>query len=105
MFTQKYENILIVTKWLQNILSNLDFYYVKKTTTKRARKAFGKRIKQLRKEQGITQDQLAYESELSRVEIARIETGARGASFETMLSLSKGFNIPLKELLDFDFKE
>lgn len=76
---------------------------MKKAITTKARKAFGKKIKHLRKQQGITQDQLAYESELSRSEIARVEAGTRGASFETMLALSKGFNIPLKELLDFDF--
>jgi transcriptional regulator with XRE-family HTH domain len=78
---------------------------VKEVTIKRARKAFGQRIKQLRKEQGITQAQLAYESELSRIEIARLETGTRGASFETLLALANGFNIPFKVLVDFEFKE
>jgi transcriptional regulator with XRE-family HTH domain len=78
---------------------------VKEATIKRARKAFGQKIKKLRKEQGITQDQLAYESELSRIEIARLETGARGASFETLLALAKGFDMPLKDLMDFEFKE
>ena len=76
-----------------------------KTITQRARKAFGQRVKKLRKLQGITQDQLAYESELSRSEIARVENGTRGASFETILAISKGFDLPLKELLDFEFME
>lgn len=78
---------------------------MKEAVIKRARKAFGQKIKQLRKDQGITQAQLAYESELSRIEIARLETGTRGASFETLLALAKGFNVPLKDLLDFEFKE
>lgn len=64
---------------------------------------FGKRVRQLRKDQNITQDQLAFESELSREEISRIESGKKNVALETSLALAKGFCIPLKELFDFEY--
>lgn len=78
-------------------------------TEKRSRKViimeFGKRVKQLRKDQNITQDQLAFESELSREEISRIESGKKNVALETSLALATGFCISLKELFDFEYEK
>jgi transcriptional regulator with XRE-family HTH domain len=66
---------------------------------------FGQRVRQLRKAQNITQSQLAFEAELSREEISRIERGKTNMLFETNLALSIGFGIKLKELFDFEYEE
>ena len=83
----------------------MDFCWVNIALRKKTRQKFGQRVKQLRKIQDITQDQLAFESELSREEISRIESGVKNPSFETIIALASGFDIPLKELFDFDYME
>ena len=67
--------------------------------------SFGKRVRQLRKEQKITQSQLAFEAELSREHISRIERGKKNIGLTTALGLCVGFNIKLKELFDFEYEE
>jgi transcriptional regulator with XRE-family HTH domain len=66
---------------------------------------FGQRVKQLRKEQKITQSQLAFESELSREQISRIEREGKNVYMETNIALSIGFGITLKELFDFEYEQ
>ena len=89
----------------QKISWHLDFCCMKKSIKKKNCKKFGKRVRQLRKDQDdMTQDQLAYESGLSREEISRIENGKKAPSLNTLISLSKGFDMPLKELCDFEYE-
>ncbi len=52
---------------------------------------FGQRVKQLRKEQNITQSQLAFEAELSREHISRMEHEKMNIGLETALGLCAGF--------------
>jgi transcriptional regulator with XRE-family HTH domain len=78
---------------------------VKAKSRKKILLEFGQRVKQLRKEQRITQNQLAFESELSREEISRIERGEKNVALETNLALSIGFGITLKELFDFEYEQ
>lgn len=80
-----------------------DFCRVNKKQRKKILVEFGQRVKQLRKDQNITQDQLAFESELSREEISRIEGGKKNVALETNLALAIGFGITLKELFDFEY--
>ena len=65
---------------------------------------FGQRVKRLRKEQNITQSQLAFEAELSREQISRIERGKTNTGLQTNLALSVGFGIKLKELFDIEYE-
>lgn len=78
---------------------------MKRNIRKKIRLKFGQRVKQLRISQKITQSQLAFESELSREGISRIERGEKNASLETSFALSIGFGITLKELFDFEYEE
>lgn len=66
-------------------------------------KAFGLNLKRLRKVQGISQEQLAFESGVIRSQISRIERGEINTSISTVFALAKALNLHPKELLDIDF--
>lgn len=51
---------------------------------------FGQRVKQLRKAQNITQSQLAFEAELSREHISRMEHGKMNIGLETAILFMLG---------------
>jgi transcriptional regulator with XRE-family HTH domain len=62
----------------------------------------GKRVKYLRRLRDMTQAQLAEKLNLSVNYISQIETGIASPTFETLVKLSEGLEISLKELFDFD---
>jgi transcriptional regulator with XRE-family HTH domain len=63
------------------------------------RKQFGKRVKQLRQENELSQEGLAHLAELDRTYIPSIEKGERNVSLEVIQKLSKAFKIKISELL------
>lgn len=67
----------------------------------RAEKAFldkvAKRLAQLRREKGLTQEQLADNSGLDRVAIANIETGVRRPTVTTIYRLAKGMGAKVED--------
>lgn len=62
-------------------------------------KAFGLYIREQRLAQGLTQEQLGFESDLAMQTISEIETGKRKVSTETIYKLSNGLDIDITELL------
>lgn len=60
----------------------------------------GKRISFLRREKSLTQSQLSDLVEMEESALRRIELGGTNPTFKTLLRLSKGLEVPLKELLD-----
>ena len=62
---------------------------------------FGLRIKQLRLEKNISQEQLAFETGFHRTYIGMIERGERNISLTNMAVFAKVFQMSLSELLDF----
>jgi transcriptional regulator with XRE-family HTH domain len=64
-------------------------------------KMLASRIKQLRSEKKITQEELAYRSELTLSQIARIETVKINPTVSTMFRISKALDISMSELFDF----
>lgn len=64
-------------------------------------KAFGKRLAQVRKSAGITQQELAERVNMSVVAIAYIETGKRWVRLGTLCKLAKSLKIDVSDL----FKE
>jgi len=60
--------------------------------------AFGKRIAELRRKHGITQEQFAEKSGLTARTIASIEQGRRWARLTTLHKLSKGLGTSTDEL-------
>ncbi len=63
------------------------------------RKQFGKRVKQLRQENELSQEALAHLAELDRTYIPSIEKGERNVSLDVIQKLSKAFKIKISELL------
>jgi putative transcriptional regulator len=61
----------------------------------------GKRISRLRKEKSLTQAQLSDFCEMEESAIRRVELGGTNPTLKTLLRISRGLQIPLKELLDF----
>lgn len=63
-------------------------------------KRIGRRIRELRISQGISQSQLAFESSMPRVQIGRIERGEINTTIGALITISRVLNVHLKELLE-----
>ncbi len=61
--------------------------------------ALATRIKELRVERGISQEELAHRSGLSRTGMGFLETGKRWPRLDTLMSVADGLNITVDELL------
>ncbi|SFO12206.1 helix-turn-helix domain-containing protein [Nitrosospira briensis] len=62
---------------------------------------FGKKLVQLRKERGWSQEQLALESGLARSYLGGIERGHRNVALLNICRLAETLNVSPSELLDF----
>ncbi|MDI6738877.1 MAG: helix-turn-helix transcriptional regulator [Candidatus Edwardsbacteria bacterium] len=61
---------------------------------------FGQRIRQLRKQQGITQEELGFRANLHSTHIGMIERGVKNVSLETIEKLSDALGVSIS--LPFD---
>jgi transcriptional regulator with XRE-family HTH domain len=61
--------------------------------------ALAKRIKELRLDKGISQEELAHRSGLSRTGMGFLETGKRWPRLDTLVKVAEGLNIGVDELL------
>ena len=66
-------------------------------------KSFGKNLKRLRKEKGLSQEQLAYKADLSLSQIGRIERGEINPTICTIKVIAESLEIDVKELFEFHF--
>lgn len=64
-------------------------------------KILGKRIRLLRIRNGITQAQLAFEAEIPRMQVSRIERGEINTGISTLIRISQVLDIPTKDLIEF----
>ena len=65
------------------------------------KRLIGDRIRQLRKERGLSQEKLGYESELHCTHIGSIERGQKNWSIDTLIKVAKGLNVEVSDLLNF----
>lgn len=63
---------------------------------------FGKRIAELRKSAGLSQEALADICNFNRTYIGSIERAEKAPTIITIARLAKGLNIPLKELFNYE---
>ena len=63
--------------------------------------AIGLNILHYRKEQGMTQIQLAEKSEISRTFMQKIETAACSCTLDTLMDIADALNGPLHKLFEF----
>lgn len=61
----------------------------------------GLNILHYRKEQGMTQMQLAEKVNVSRNHIQRIETATDSCSLDVIIDIAEALNVPLKKLFEF----
>ncbi|MCI1188024.1 helix-turn-helix domain-containing protein [Hymenobacter sp. DH14] len=61
---------------------------------------FGKHLRQLRSERGWSQQELADRANIDKMTIHRIETARMAATIDVLLSLTKGLEMPLHELVN-----
>ena len=62
----------------------------------------GKKLKELRKIENLTQQQLADRLNISRVNYTRYETDAVRPDYETLVAIADFYNISLDELFERD---
>lgn len=56
------------------------------------------KIKEIRLQKGLTQEQLANELEITKEYLCNLETGKRTPSFAMLNKIAKTLNIPTKQL-------
>ncbi|WP_215508500.1 helix-turn-helix domain-containing protein [Peptoniphilus sp. EMRHCC_23] len=62
----------------------------------------GNRIKQVRKEKGLTQQELAYELSVTRQYISLLERGEAQATISVAIEIANKLNTCIYTLFDFD---
>jgi transcriptional regulator with XRE-family HTH domain len=68
--------------------------------TKAASAAFGQRLRELRARQGVSQDDLARQTDVHPTAIGRFERGAREPRLTTIMRLARGLGVSPGELVD-----
>lgn len=68
--------------------------------TRDIKKLFAEKLKNLREERKLTQEELALLCNIDRTHIGRIERLERSPGLEILDKISIGLKIPLKNLLD-----
>ena len=64
-----------------------------------------KRLKEIRAEKGISQEELAYRSELTLSQIARIETIKTNPTISTLFKITRTLDISPSELFNFELSK
>lgn len=60
---------------------------------------FGEKVRKLRKERGISQEELAGRAGLHRTYVSSVERGERNVSLETIDKLARGLGFPMSDLM------
>jgi transcriptional regulator with XRE-family HTH domain len=68
------------------------------TNEQKLMRAFGKRVAEVRKSRGVTQQQLSEQVNMSVVAIAYIETGKRWARLGTLDKIATSLKVDVSEL-------
>lgn len=68
-------------------------------------KHFAKKIKELRKENNLTQEQLGKLLNMTKTGISYWESGKSEPSFETIEELAEIFNVSISELIDSEYND
>ncbi len=63
--------------------------------TTRVRKSFGKRVRELRKQKGYSQEELADKAGLHRTYIGSIERGEQNVSIDNIDKIAKALKTPI----------
>ena len=70
-----------------------------KEVAQKGRAALGKRIRELRERQELSQAELASRASIGRITLVRIEGGQRSPRYETLISLASALAVEPESLL------
>lgn len=59
---------------------------------------FGRRVQELRKQSGLSQEKFALLINMDRTYFASVESGKRNISIENIFKIAQGLNISLEDL-------
>jgi transcriptional regulator with XRE-family HTH domain len=65
-----------------------------------AQHRFGKRLRELRQQRGMSQEALSFEAGLDRSYVGQVERGERNISIENMARLARSLKVRLSVLLE-----
>lgn len=68
--------------------------------TIKAKVRFGKKLRAIRKKQGISQEELGFRAGIHRTYVGAIERGEQNVSIENVYKLAKALKVSEKELFD-----
>ena len=68
-------------------------------------KLFGKRIKEIRKKQNLTQEMLAEILDVDAKTISRLEKGYYFTTYENLEKLSNALDVQIKDFFDFEYMQ
>ncbi len=68
-------------------------------------KAFGEHLRQLRKEKGLSQEDLAFAADIELSQISRIERGIINTSISQVFQIAEALGVPSAALFDFELPE
>ena len=61
--------------------------------------SFGSALRKLRKEKGLTQEQLGFEADIQRIYVSKLELGQQQPSLTTIFKLANGLSCSASELI------
>lgn len=67
-------------------------------TTDETLKSLGRKVQKLRKEQNLTQEELAHQLGISRVYMGYIEQGRESPSLKLLMKISRKFKVKVEDL-------
>ena len=88
-------------------MRHLDFLFQQEMQKKiylEFQKKFGENLKKLREKKKLSLREVAYNCELDDSNISKIEHGKSNITLKTVIELSKGLEVSLKSLFDFDWE-
>ena len=62
--------------------------------------AFGERVRQIRKEKGLSQEELSFRADLHRTYIGMIERAEKNITLTNIEKIAKALGVSIKELLN-----
>jgi len=74
---------------------------IRNATEQEVKRRFGEKMRQLRKEKGLSQEKLGFVVEMDLTSINEIERGHRSPKLITMYKIAQALGISLSKLTDF----
>lgn len=75
---------------------------MKRTPNKEGQKAFGMKLRELRKAKGFTQEGLSFRADIELSTLNRIELGKAGTSLANIFAICEALEIHPKQLFEFE---